>query len=65
MKKEYCARAEKPCRSKEDAEAKADASTEYRRAYRCEFCDYWHLTSRLRREDEFLVVNEPEEWDAD
>lgn len=59
----FCARASKPCRYEDDAKAKADASVEYRRAYRCEFCGYWHLTSRLRRED--AVEHEPQERDMD
>lgn len=61
MKKEFCERAGKPCRTEDEAKAKADASTDYRRAYKCEFCDYWHITSRLRRED--VVVHEPQEMD--
>ncbi len=59
----FCKRADKPCRTKEDAMERASVVSEYRRAYKCEFCDYWHITSRLKHEDEILF--EKEERDSD
>lgn len=63
MKDDFCKRADKPCRTKEEAEAKAALATEYRRAYKCEFCGWWHLTSREKRPK--VVEQEPLETDID
>ncbi len=59
----FCKRSGKPCRAKDEADLKVEAYIEYRRAYKCEFCGYWHITSRLRRED--MVIHEPQERDVD
>jgi len=63
MEKLFCMKAYKPCRTKEEAEQKAALSTEYRRAYKCEFCDWWHLTSNPKREK--VAPQEPLERDID
>lgn len=60
-KKPFCERAQKPCRTKEGAANKVARVSEYRRAYKCEFCDYWHITSRLPRE--YTAAHEIEERD--
>lgn len=52
MSQEFCKRAYKPCRSKVEALERANSSNEYRRVYKCEFCDWWHLTSKLKRDNE-------------
>lgn len=59
----FCKNADKPCRTKENAEEKANTSSEYRRAYKCEFCEYWHISSRLKHED--VVTQERQEIDID
>ena len=61
--KKFCKRADKPCRTQAEAEIKAHNSLQYRRAYKCEFCNQWHITSRLRREDE--IFEEKQEIDVD
>ena len=57
-----CLRTGKVKRTKEDAEARVPTYKIYMRAYECEFCRTWHLTSRLPREYE--DDEEPEERDV-
>ena len=47
MKNDFCKRANKPCRTKDEAVIRA--AEKGMRAYQCEFCGTWHLTSKEKR----------------
>lgn len=59
----FCNYAQKPCRTEVGAKLRALEFDEYRRAYQCEDCHHWHITSRQKHED--LIVHEPQERDSD
>lgn len=61
MKKDFCMISNKPCRTKEEAEAKSIETG--KRSYLCNFCDWWYMTTREPRENTVMV--EPEENDLD
>lgn len=48
MNKNYCQRANKPCRTEKEAEVKAFQKG--MRSYRCEFCEAFHLTSKSKKQ---------------
>lgn len=47
MRNEFCKCAQKVCRTEQ--ECKVVALEKYLRAYKCEFCASWHLTSKDKR----------------
>lgn len=47
MIKDFCKRANKPCRTEEESAVKA--AEKGFRSYQCEFCGTWHLTSKLKK----------------
>lgn len=56
MKSVFCKKADKPCRT--EAESNKKALEKSMRAYKCEFCDFWHLTSKKKR-TKSILLNRP------